>query len=64
MIHPILSKTYALEDTAEAAWMIHTNQHAGKLGVLVNSPEEGLGVQDTEKRAKHREDIQLFEQMM
>ena len=64
MIHPILSKTFALEDTAEAAWLIHTNQHAGKLGVLVNSPEEGLGVQDPEKRARHVDEIQLFEQMM
>ena len=64
MIHPILSATFPLEQTAEAAWLIHTNQHAGKLGVLVNSPEEGLGVQDAEKRAKHEDEIKLFEQMM
>jgi crotonyl-CoA reductase len=64
MIHPILSETYALDEAAEAAWLIHTNQHAGKLGVLVNSPEEGLGVRDAEKRAKHEDDIRLFEQMM
>ena len=64
MIHPILSETYTLDQAAEAAWLIHTNQHAGKLGVLVNSPEEGLGVQDTEKRAKHENEIRLFEQMM
>jgi hypothetical protein len=46
MIHPILTKTYALDDVAEAAYAIHTNAHTGKLGVLVNATEEGQGVQD------------------
>jgi len=63
MIHPILSQTFALEESAEAANLIHTNQHTGKLAVLVNSPEEGLGVQDPEKRAKHLEGIELFKQL-
>jgi crotonyl-CoA reductase len=52
MIHPILTRTYALEDAAEGAWAMHTNAHTGKLGVLVNAPEEGLGVQDQDKRAR------------
>ena len=60
MIHPILTKTYALDDVAEAAWAIHTNQHTGKLGVLVNAAQEGLGVQDEEKRAKHIGEIEKW----
>ncbi len=63
MIHPILSQTFTLEESAEAAYLIHTNQHTGKLGVLVNAPEEGLGVQDEAKRAKHIEGIEQFKQM-
>ena len=51
MIHPILTKTYALEDVADAAWAMHTNAHTGKLGVLVNATAQGQGVQDESKRA-------------
>ncbi|MGH8933758.1 MAG: crotonyl-CoA carboxylase/reductase [Egibacteraceae bacterium] len=51
MIHPILTKTYALSDVAEAAYAIHANLHTGKLGVLVNAGEEGQGVLDPGKRA-------------
>ena len=60
MIHPILSKTYALEDTAEAAYQVHQNLHKGKLGIRVLSPEEGLGVSDPEKRARYADKIDLF----
>ena len=60
MIHPILSKTYPLEETAEAAWQVHQNLHKGKLGILVLAPNEGLGVRDAEKRAKHADKIELF----
>jgi crotonyl-CoA reductase len=60
MIHPILSKTYPLADTAEAAYQVHNNLHKGKLGILVLSPEEGLGVQDADKRAKFEDKINLF----
>ncbi|MBW3594291.1 MAG: crotonyl-CoA carboxylase/reductase, partial [Actinobacteria bacterium] len=60
MIHPILSKTYPLADTAEAAYQVHNNLHKGKLGILVLSPEEGLGVQDADKRAKFADKIDLF----
>ena len=60
MIHPILSKTYALEDTAEAAFEVHQNLHKGKLGIRVLSPEEGLGVSDPEKRARYADKIDLF----
>ncbi len=57
MIHPILSDVFTLEDSAEGAYQIHTNAHTGKLGVLVNSPEPGLGVQDTEKRARFQSEL-------
>jgi crotonyl-CoA reductase len=60
MIHPILSKTYPLTETAEAAWQVHQNLHKGKLGILVLSPEEGMGVQDETKRARYADKIELF----
>ena len=47
-------------ETAEAAFQVHNNLHKGKLGILVLSPEEGLGVKDTDKRAKHADKIELF----
>jgi crotonyl-CoA reductase len=60
MIHPILSKTYSLADTAEAAYQVHNNLHKGKLGILVLAPEEGLGIQDEAKRAKFADKIDIF----
>ncbi|HYN36340.1 MAG TPA: crotonyl-CoA carboxylase/reductase, partial [Actinomycetota bacterium] len=42
MIHPILSQTYSLEDTAEAAYQVHQNLHKGKIGIRVLAPEDGL----------------------
>ena len=59
-IHPILSKTYALEESAEAAHQVHHNLHKGKLGIRVLAPEEGLGVTDQELRDKHQDQIDLF----
>ncbi|MDQ1249729.1 MAG: crotonyl-CoA reductase [Actinomycetota bacterium] len=60
MIHPTLSKAYALEDTGQAAYDVHRNLHQGKVGVLVLAPEEGLGVRDEAKRAKHINEINRF----
>lgn len=60
MIHPILSKTYPLAETAEAAFQVHNNLHKGKLGILVLAPNEGLGVQDDSKRAKFATQIDVF----
>ena len=51
-IHPTLSKVFPLEDTGEAAYQVHHNQHEGKLGVLCLAPEEGLGVTDGEMRER------------
>ncbi|MEX2505098.1 MAG: crotonyl-CoA carboxylase/reductase [Egicoccus sp.] len=60
MIHPILSKTYPLEQAAQGAYDMHHNQHAGKIGVLVGAPEEGLGVLDEAKRERHAQGIKTF----
>ncbi|MDQ3973820.1 MAG: crotonyl-CoA carboxylase/reductase [Actinomycetota bacterium] len=63
MIHPILTRTYALEDVAEAAHAIHSNQHTGKLGVLVNARREGEGVADPGKRAHFAEQLGRWRQL-
>jgi crotonyl-CoA reductase len=60
MIHPILSKTYALDQAAQGAYEMHHNLHAGKIGILVGAPEEGLGVRNEQQRAKHLEAIETF----
>lgn len=49
-IHPILSKTFALNDVAEAAYEVHKNMHVGKLGVRCLAPQDGGGVQDPDFR--------------
>ncbi|MCW2594235.1 MAG: Crotonyl-CoA carboxylase/reductase, ethylmalonyl-CoA producing [Jatrophihabitans sp.] len=59
-IHPTLSKVYSLEDTGQAAYDVHRNLHQGKVGVLCLAPEEGLGVRDSETRAKHLDAINRF----
>ena len=59
-IHPTLSKVFTLDETGEAAYQVHHNQHEGKLGVLVLAPEEGLGVTDPETRARLEPQITLF----
>ncbi|MFJ1763250.1 crotonyl-CoA carboxylase/reductase [Amycolatopsis sp. NPDC088138] len=60
LIHPTLSKTYSLEETGQAALDVHRNAHQGKVGVLALAPQEGLGVRDEEKRAKHLDGINAF----
>ena len=60
LIHPTLSKTFPLEETGEAALEVHRNLHQGKVGVLCLAPEEGLGVRDEAKRAKHLDAINRF----
>ena len=59
-VHPTLSKTYALDDTAQAAHDVHRNLHQGKVGVLALAPDEGLGVLDDELRAQHLDAINRF----
>ncbi len=60
MIHPMLSKTYPLDEVGQAALDVHQNAHQGKVGVLCLAPEEGLGVRDEELRAKHLTQINAF----
>jgi crotonyl-CoA reductase len=60
MIHPTVSKVYSLEETGQAALDVHRNAHQGKVGVLCLAPQEGLGVRDAEKRARHLDDINRF----
>jgi crotonyl-CoA reductase len=59
-IHPTVSKVYPLAETGQATYDVHRNLHQGKVGVLCLAPEEGLGVHDTELRAKHIDAINRF----
>ncbi len=60
MIHPILSKTYPLSEAGEAAYQVHNNLHKGKLGIRVLASEDGLGVDDDERRSLYVDKIDLF----
>lgn len=61
MIHPVISKSYPLDQTGEAAYQVHHNLSEGKLGVLCLAPREGLGITDPVLRAKVGEDkLTLF----
>jgi crotonyl-CoA reductase len=51
-IHPLLSDVYTLDQVGEAARVVHRNEAEGKLGVLCLAPEEGLGIDDPEKRER------------
>ena len=56
-IQPLLTDVYALEQVGEAALAVHHNEAEGKLGVLCLAPEEGLGIDDPEKRERIGEDV-------
>jgi crotonyl-CoA reductase len=60
LIHPTLSKTYALADTGQAAYDVHRNLHQGKVGVLALAPSKGLGIRNPALRAKHLDEINRF----
>jgi crotonyl-CoA reductase len=60
MIHPVMSQVFTLEEVGEASYQVHNNMHEGKLGVLCLSPEEGLGVDDHELRAKVGDKVNWF----
>ncbi|WP_328492418.1 crotonyl-CoA carboxylase/reductase [Streptomyces sp. NBC_00414] len=47
---PALTETYPLTDTAEAARLVQSNTHLGKVGVLSLAPAPGLGVTDPARR--------------
>ena len=60
LIHPTLSKVYPMDQVGQAACDVHGNLHQGKVGVLTLAPEEGLGVRNPDKRAKHLDAINRF----
>lgn len=60
LIHPTLSKTYAMDEVGQAALDVHRNAHQGKVGVLTLAPEQGLGVSRPEMRAELQSEIDRF----
>jgi crotonyl-CoA reductase len=60
IVHPTLSRSYALEDVGQAAHDVHRNLHQGKVGVLALAPEEGLGVTDPAMRERFEPQINRF----
>jgi crotonyl-CoA reductase len=52
MIDPVISRTFKLEHTGEAAYQVHRNLHEGKIGVLCLAQNEGEGVTNNELRAR------------
>jgi len=60
IVHPTLSRTYALDDVGQAAHDVHRNAHQGKVGVLALAPAEGLGVRDAPGRERHLLGINRF----
>jgi crotonyl-CoA reductase len=60
MIHPTLSRSYPLDEVGQATLDVHHNLHQGKVGVLCLAPQEGLGVRDEAKRARHLDAIHAF----
>jgi crotonyl-CoA reductase len=60
-VQPIVSITYPLEQTGEAAYQVHHNLHEGKIAVRCLAPVDGLGIDDPEFRDRVGEDkITLF----
>jgi crotonyl-CoA reductase len=53
---PPLSAVYPLDEVGEAAYQVQHNLHEGKIGVLCLAPQEGLGIEDPEMRARVGED--------
>ena len=51
---------HPLEQAGDAALKIHHNEHEGKIGVLCLAPEEGLGIDDPERRDSIGEDRITF----
>ncbi|TQE27557.1 crotonyl-CoA carboxylase/reductase [Streptomyces ipomoeae] len=53
---PVLSTVHPLAEAAEAARLVQTNRHTGKVGVLCLAPRPGLGVTDQAMRDRVGED--------
>jgi crotonyl-CoA reductase len=61
-IHPVMSRVYPLDRVADAARAVRANEHLGKVGVLCLAPRQGLGIRDEQTRARHLDQITLFQQ--
>jgi crotonyl-CoA reductase len=60
-LQPALSDVFSLDEAPEAAHGLQANTHVGKVGVLCLAPEEGLGVEDPERREEIGESrIEMF----
>ncbi|MBA2559440.1 MAG: crotonyl-CoA carboxylase/reductase [Propionibacteriales bacterium] len=59
-VHPTLSRTYELDDAAQAVCDVYRNEHQGKVGVRCLTPQEGLGVRDDELRGRYLDAINRF----
>jgi crotonyl-CoA reductase len=55
-VQPVVSEVYPLAETADAARLVQTNRHVGKVAVLALAPKPGLGVTDPDLRARVGED--------
>ncbi|ACU37548.1 crotonyl-CoA carboxylase/reductase [Actinosynnema mirum] len=55
-VSPTMSAVYPLAEVGEAARLVQTNGHLGKVAVLCLAPERGLGVTDPALRARIGED--------
>jgi crotonyl-CoA reductase len=60
LIHPTLSKVFAMDDVGQATYDVHQNRHQGKVGVLCLAPEGGLGVRNPEMRERLLPQINRF----
>ena len=60
MIHPVMSQVFTLEQSGEATYQMHHNQHEGKIAVLALAPEEGLGVTNHELREQVGDKLHAF----
>jgi crotonyl-CoA reductase len=60
-LQPALSDVFSLEEAPEAAYGLQANTHMGKVGIRCLAPEEGLGVEDPERREQIGEPrIEMF----
>ncbi|MGW7384551.1 zinc-binding dehydrogenase [Streptomyces sp. NPDC054794] len=50
-VAPVLSEVYPLTEVCDAARLVQTNGHTGKVGVLALAPAPGLRVTDPQARA-------------
>jgi crotonyl-CoA reductase len=60
LIHPTLSRTYALAESGQAVFDVKRNAHQGKVGIRCLAPAENLGIRDHEMRDRYREAIDRF----